>query len=124
MAIEDATVRFRHLAASMFWSRMSPHFQLHNLSKSGLAFSTKFPVKLGDKLLLKICFANGECVPLKGIVKWIKEHPDLKVFNVGVQFLPFGSHKEYNDLASLDFLRKLLPNGSRFADDAAAEQQN
>ncbi len=114
LAIDDATVRFKNLAASMFWSRLSPHSQLHNLSKSGLSFSTKFPVKLGNKLLLKLCFANGDCCSLKGIVKWVNEYPDIEVYRVGVQFLPFGQHKEYNDPQSLEFLRKLLPNAPRF----------
>ena len=121
LPIDDATVRFKHLAAKLFWSKMSPHFKLHNLSKSGLSFSTKFPVKSGDKLLLKICFANGDCVQLKSIVKWIKEHPNLETFHVGVQFLPFGSHKEYNDLNALEYLRKLLPNNSRFMSDETGD---
>ena len=114
LAIEDATVRYKRLCTNTFWTRLSPHFQLHNLSKSGLSFSTNFSVKPGDKLLLNVCFPNGDCVPLKGIVKWIKEHSRLKTTHVGVQFLPFGSHKEYNDIESLEYLRKLLPNNSRF----------
>ena len=120
LSIKDTTVRIKHLATNLFWSRTSPHFKLHNLSKSGLSFSTKkLPIKSGDKLLIKIYFANGDCIPIKGIVKWIKEHPHLQAFHVGVQFLPFGSHKDYNDLKSLEFLRELLPNNSRFFDDEA-----
>ncbi len=124
LAIKDATVRFKHLANNMFWAKLSPHFQLHNLSKSGLSFTTKFPVKRGDKLLLKVCFANGDCVPLKGIVKWVMEASSSNHYHVGVQFLPFGSHKEYNDIESLEFLRKLLPNTNRFLDETSVDQAN
>lgn len=115
MAIKDATVRFKRLGRSMFWVKLSPHCKLRNLSKSGLAFSTNFPIKLGEKLFLKVFVPEGDCIPLKGVVRWKRKNSNANDIDVGIHFLPFGTHKEYNELESLEYLRKLLPNNNRFS---------
>ncbi len=110
MALDNTTVRLKKLGSGMFWARLSPHYQLLNLSKSGLSFVTDFPVKPGEKLYLKIYFPDGTCLPLKSLVKWKEVNPGSSKYIVGVQFLPFGNYHDYNDLNSLEYLRKLLPS--------------
>ncbi len=109
IAINNVTVRFKKLSPATFWSRLSPPSNLKDLSKSGLSFTTDFPVKKGEKIYLKLLFTDGQTLPLKGIVKWLKEIQDEGKTLVGVQFLPFGQSSDYNELNSLDYLRKLLP---------------
>ncbi len=110
LVLNNATVRFKKLGAASFWTRLSPHCAINDLSKSGLSFTTSFPIKKGDKIFLKVFFADGNTINLKGIVRWEKETNNGTTQHlVGVQFLPFGENSDYNDLSSLDYLRKLLP---------------
>ncbi len=124
LTINDTTLRFKKLSNSMFWARLSPHFQVLNLSKSGLSFETTFPLKIGDKLYIKAYFPDGMCIPLKGVVKWKKTNSNVEHHFVGVQFLPFGDHHEYNDLNSLRYLRKLLPSSQKFSDENEGDFAN
>ena len=111
LALNNVTVRFKKLSPATFWARLSPPYSIRDLSKSGLSFSTDFPVKKGEKIYLKVTFADGKVIPLKGTVRWLKKiKADEEMNLVGVQFLPFGNHSDYNDLSSLDYLRKLLPS--------------
>ncbi len=117
LAIKNATVRFKRGGLSTFLGKFSPRCPLQNLSKSGLAFSTRQPIDPGERIFLKVFLPDGFCISLKGIVKWRQELPNGDAVSVGVLFSPFGTHKEYNDLKSLEYLRKLLPNDSPFQED-------
>ncbi len=122
LAIKNATVRFKRSKLNTFFGKFSPRCPLQNLSKSGLSFSTHQSIDPGEKIFLKVFFPDGFCIPLKGIVKWRQELPEDNAVAVGVLFLPFGTHKEYNDLKSLEYLRKLLPNDSPFHKDNLENQ--
>lgn len=122
LALNNVTVRFKKLGPTSFWARLSPPFSIKDLSKSGLSFTTDFPVKKGEKIFLKLAFADGSLIPLKGTVRWLKKIEEQQdQLLVGVQFLPFGNHSDYNDLSSLDYLRKLLP--STRADDGSLHDE-
>ncbi|APF20904.1 type IV pilus assembly PilZ [Caldithrix abyssi DSM 13497] len=111
LVLNNTSVRFKKLNPAAFWTRLSPHFSIHDLSKSGLSFKTDFPVSKGEKVYLKVFFSDGNAITLKGIVKWRKELSNGSNMSlVGVQFLPFGKNSDYNDLSSLNYLRKLLPS--------------
>ncbi len=114
LAIKNATVRFKRGGLSTFLGKFSPQCPLQNLSKSGLAFSTRQSIDPGERIFLKVFLPDGFCISLKGIVKWRQELATENAVSVGVHFLPFGTHKEYNDLKSLEHLRRLLPNDSPF----------
>ncbi len=122
LAIKNATVRFKRSGFSTFLGKFSPQCPLQNLSKSGLSFYTRQSIDPGERIFLKVFFPDGFCIPLKGIVKWRQENPNDNGISVGVHFLPFGTHKEYNDLKSLEYLRKLLPNDSPFHQDHLESQ--
>ncbi len=111
LALNNVSVRFKKLSAATFWARLSPPFSIKDLSKSGLSFFSDFPVKKGEKIYLKLTFSDGSVISLKGFVRWFKKTDQSESRHlIGVQFLPFGKHSDYNDLSSLEYLRKLLPS--------------
>ena len=86
-----------------FWT--SWH-EVVNVSKGGLAFETRRPMARGAKVLIQF-WIPGHDTPLELIAetRWSKRAGG--VYNVGVQFAPFGKQPGMNALHTLEALRAL-----------------
>ncbi len=79
---------------------------LINLSKSGLSFTSEHEFSSGSSIKMNLTFPDGFRLELVGQIRWKKEMSG-EGFQFGVQFRPFGHHKQYNSVRALEFLRNL-----------------
>ena len=54
----------------MFFSNLSKPSDMHNLSKSGLAFDVDQALGYGEKIHVKVRFPDGKNLNLKGQIRW------------------------------------------------------
>jgi len=87
--------------------QFSEPFTLNNLTKSGISFKTTKSVTRGDQVQLKIDIPGNQKIKIKGRVVWVAEQSQEQQ-SVGVQFLPFGTMKQYNSFTSREKLERLI----------------
>jgi len=90
-----------------FFKQFSEPFNLNDLTKSGISFITTKKVSRGDEVNLKIDIPGEQKIQVKGRVVWVSSRDEI--FNtVGVQFLPFGTMKQYNSFGAREKLERLI----------------
>lgn len=107
IAIPDAVVKYKSPKKSGLFSSFSESERVINLSKSGIAFQMAEPVEFGKSVELKLNFADGKTLKLKGQVRWQNESEYKSGFITGVQFFAFGRNEKYNSPRALEYLRSI-----------------
>lgn len=103
----DAVVRYKHRTKTGFFSSYSEREQVHNLSKSGMAFPINESLEFGEHVMLKVSFSDGKTLRLKGHVRWQNKTNAGANYLTGIQFNAFGRSEEYNSPKALEYLRSL-----------------
>ncbi len=104
---DDAKVYCQENSTFGLFKQFSEPFTLENLTKSGISFKTTQPVSRGDLVQLKIDIPGRQKIKIKGKVVWVAGNQQQQQ-SVGVQFLPFGTMKQYNSFNSREKLEKLI----------------
>ena len=104
---DDAKVYCQENSTFGLFKQFSEPFTLENLTKSGISFKTTQPVSRGDLVQLKIDIPGRQKIKIKGKVVWVAGNQQEQQ-SVGVQFLPFGTMKQYNSFNSREKLEKLI----------------
>ena len=89
------------------FKQFSEPFTLNNLTKSGVSFKTSKQISQGDQVRLKINIPGCQRIKIKGKVVWVS-NVKQREWAVGVQFLPFGTMKQYNSFTSREKLKRLI----------------
>ena len=105
--IPGTTIKYKRIGSKMFFSNLSKPSDMHNLSKSGLAFDVDQALGYGEKIHVKVRFPDGKNLNLKGQIRWNNPINGGGVYKVGIQFFPFGKSRNYNSLNTLDYLRSI-----------------
>ena len=104
---DDAKVYCQENSNFGLIKQFSEPYTLNNLTKSGISFKTSKQVSRGDQIKLKIDIPGRQKIKIKGKVVWVASDPQ-KQHTVGVQFLPFGTMKQYNTFTSREKLERLI----------------
>ena len=88
--------------------KYSDPFPLIDLNKSGLGFQTDKEYVYGDKIHSKIEIPGHQKIQVTGEVRWVAPDPISTQKNIGIQFLPFGTLKEYNSFSAREKLERLI----------------
>ena len=105
--IPGAKVRYRKIRLLVLDSNLSDAYSVINMSKGGLAFACEKRLSTNRKLLLQLLVPNETPMDLRAQVQWQGRPPYSADKIVGVNFMPFGSHRGWNSHKLLDALREL-----------------
>jgi hypothetical protein len=105
--VEGAIVKYKLTNGFNVLKNYSNASEIINLSKSGIAFHIPHVVKHGTPISLKISLPDGSDFDLKGKIRWQRNTNGHNLQTIGVLFNPFGSHKEYNSMKALEYLRSM-----------------
>ena len=109
--VPGAWIQFRKLGKIYSIPALSKQIDINNISKSGLCFETDCPMNYGDPISMKLNFPDGVSLRLKGQIRWNKEVDSTNHYYTGVQFNLFGTHRKYNSISTLEYLRSLNGQG-------------
>ncbi len=104
---DDAKVYCQENSTFGLFKQFSEPVALNDLTKSGISFKTNKLVSRGDQIELKIDIPGRQKIKIKGRVVWVADNQDEK-HAIGVQFLPFGTMKQYNSFTSREKLERLI----------------
>ena len=107
MEFDDAKVYCQENSTFKLFNQFSEAFALNNLTKSGVSFKTNKKISRGDQVQLKIDIPGQQKIRVKGKVVWVSEE-EVSPHAVGVQFLPFGTMKQYNSFSAREKLERLI----------------
>jgi Tfp pilus assembly protein PilZ len=107
---DDAKVYCVEKSSLGIFKQYSRPFILNDITKGGMSFKTSRKVSTGEKIKLKIHIPGQHNIQVKGKVVWISDLDDQKQRAVGVQFLPFGTIKDYNTFGAREKLERLIGN--------------
>jgi len=116
MQFDDAKVYCQENSTFKLFNQFSEAFALNDLTKSGVSFKTNKKISRGDQVQLKIDIPGQQKIRVKGRVVWVSEE-EASPHAVGVQFLPFGTMKQYNSFSAREKLERLI------GDNQAAEEE-
>ena len=104
---DNAKVYCQENSAFRLFKQFSDPVALNDLTKGGISFKTNKPVSRGDQIELKIDIPGRQKIKIKGRVVWVADNQE-KQHAIGVQFLPFGTMKQYNSFTSREKLERLI----------------
>lgn len=104
---DDAKVYCLENSTFGLFKQFSEPYALNNLTKSGISFKTSKHISRGEQIKLKIDIPGRQKIKIKGKVVWVAGD-QREQHAVGVQFLPFGTMKQYNTFTSRERLERLI----------------
>ena len=104
---DDAKVYCQENSTFGIFKQFSEPVALNDLTKSGISFKTSRSISRGDQINLKIDIPCRQKIKIKGRVVWVADNQEEQ-HAVGVQFLPFGTMKQYNSFTSREKLERLI----------------
>ncbi len=104
---DDARVYCQENSSFKLFNQFSEPFALNDLTKSGISFNTNKKISRGDEVYLKIDIPGQQKIRVKGRVVWVSNE-ETKHHAIGVQFLPFGTMKQYNSFSAREKLQRLI----------------
>ncbi len=107
LRIPAGLVKYKNDSGFTFFNQYIGPGALLDISKSGAGFTISYPVKLEDKIKVKIRIPGQKNLILRGQVRWIQADQTSGLHKVGVQFAPYGSRREYNTPKNLSRLGNL-----------------
>lgn len=96
--IPGATVSYSQKKILSLKKKSNEEFcPLINISRGGVRFQGKKPLKVNSTIFMKIS-VPGERVPLsfEGKVRWLSSNTEQDTYQVGVQFNPYGEKRGQN----------------------------
>lgn len=105
--VSGATVQFRRSGNTKLLMGLSKPRDIVNISKSGLSFFVDRKVDAGENIYMKLNFPDGQNLDLRGQIRWHNHENDSGGRRIGVQFAPYGTSRNYNSVAALDYLRRM-----------------
>ena len=105
---DDAKVYCQENSSFGLFKQFSEPVALNDLTKGGISFRTNRSISRGDQLNLKIDIPGRQKIKIKGRVVWVADSQEEQQHAVGIQFLPFGTMKQYNTFSSREKLERLI----------------
>ena len=109
---QNGKVYCEEKSAFGFIKQYSDSGKLNDITKSGVSFDTHKHITRGDIVQLKIDIPGEKNIQVKGQVMWVSHDEHETNHTIGVQFLPFGSMKQYNSFNTRERLEKLVGKSS------------
>ena len=106
--VEDASVKYVAARGLGIFKSYSQFMPLKDMSQSGLRFDIDRYMQPGTMVEVVIQIPGHSKLHLRGNIRWIEEHEGNSHYQAGIQFMPYGSGKDFNSFREKDRLKSVV----------------
>ena len=106
--VDAASVKYLAAKGLGIFKSYSEHIPIKDMSQSGIRFDIDRYMGPGSMVEMVIQIPGHSKFRLRGNIRWISEYAGNPSYQVGVQFMPYGSGKDFNSFRDKDRLKSVV----------------